>query len=96
MTGRQIALYFSWSRPGEAAAPLGVLENRFPALFELRRLRWPQLEQFADLDRFDQGIGGFLDHIQLPNFALFCDLASAWTGNLVQRFERRSEKAFVQ
>ena len=36
MTGRRIALYFAWSRPDEVAAPLGVLEDRFPALHELR------------------------------------------------------------
>jgi hypothetical protein len=40
-SARQVAMYFAWSRPDEAAAPLGILEDRFPALFELRRLRWP-------------------------------------------------------
>ena len=48
MAGRQVALYFAWSRPDEVAAPLSILEDRFPALFELRRLFWPRYEQFAD------------------------------------------------
>jgi hypothetical protein len=90
MAGRQVALYFAWSRPDEVAAPLGVLEDRFPALFELRRMFWPRFEQFADAAKFDQGIGGFLDDIQLPNFKLFADLAASWTGNRVRRAERRT------
>ncbi|MEI9991609.1 MAG: hypothetical protein WDM86_16385 [Rhizomicrobium sp.] len=91
MTGRQVALYFAWSRPDEVAAPLGILENRFPALFELRRMVWPRLEKFADPVKFDQGIGGFLDNIQLANFKLFADLAASWTGNPVRRAERRTD-----
>jgi hypothetical protein len=91
MAGRQVALYFAWSRPDEVAAPLGVLENRFPALFELRRLFWPRFEKFADPVNFDQGVGGFLDHIQLENFKLFAELAASWTGNPVRRAERRTD-----
>ena len=91
MAGRQVALYFAWSRPEEVTAPLGVLEDRFPALFELRRLFWPRFEQFADAATFDQGVGGFLDNIQLPNFKLFADLAESWTGNPVRRAERRAD-----
>ena len=71
-SARQVALYFAWSRPDEAAAPLGILEDRFPALFELRRLRWPQLEQFADPVKFDQGVGGSLDNFQLAAFQAVC------------------------
>jgi hypothetical protein len=91
MLRRQIALYFAWSRPDEIAAPLGVLENRFPAMFELRRLFWPRFEQFANPTAFDQGIGGFLDHIQLANFRLFAEQAASWTGNPVRQAERRTE-----
>jgi hypothetical protein len=90
-SARQVALYFAWSRPDEAAAPLGILEDRFAALFELRRLRWPQLEQFADPVKFDQGVGGALDHFQLAGFKLFADLAASWTGNPVRRAERRTD-----
>ena len=91
MSGRQVALYFAWSRPDEVAAPLHVLEDRFPALFELRRLFWPQFEEFADLTKYDQTVGGFLDNIQLPNFKLFADLAASWAGNPVRQAERRTD-----
>src|SRR5580658_9802444 len=91
MAARQVALYFAWSRPDEIAAPLGTLEDRFPALFELRRLFWPRFEQFADAAKFDQGVGGFLDNIQLENFRLFADLAASWTGTPVRRAERRTD-----
>lgn len=90
MAGRQVALYFAWSRPDEVAAPLGILEDRFPALFELRRMFWPHFEQFADPVQFDQGIGGFLDNIQLANFQHFAELAAQWTGNPVRHAERRA------
>jgi hypothetical protein len=89
VAGRQVALYFAWSRPDEVAAPLGILEDRFPALFELRRTFWPRFEQFADPAKFDQGVGGFLDNIQLANFKEFADLAGSWTGNPVRQAERR-------
>jgi hypothetical protein len=91
MSGRQVALYFAWSRPDEVAAPLGILENRFPALFEVRRLFWPRIELFADPIKFDQGVGGFIDNIQLPNFKLFGDLAGSWTGNPVRCAERKTD-----
>jgi hypothetical protein len=91
MSGRQVALYFAWSRPDEVTAPLGILDNRFPALFEVRRLFWPRFELLADPMEFDQGIGGFIDNIQLPNFKLLSDLAASWTGNPVRRAERRTD-----
>jgi len=31
-------LYFAWSRPGETGASLTVIDDRFPSIFELRRL----------------------------------------------------------
>ena len=31
------------------------MAGRFPALFEVRRMHWPRLEQFADPAQFDQG-----------------------------------------
>ena len=94
MTGRQVVLYFAWSRPDEVAAPLTVLEDRFPALFEMRRLFWPRYEKLADPQKFDQGIGGFLDNIQLTNFTLFAELAETWTGNPVRSAERKTDTAF--
>jgi hypothetical protein len=40
-------MYFAWDRIAETVAPLGELDNRFPALFEVRRLFWPGYETLA-------------------------------------------------
>jgi hypothetical protein len=88
MAQRKLAFYYAWSRPGEIEAPLPVIENRFPALFESRRMLYPRFEEFADPSRFDQGIGGFLDHIMKANFAEFIAEAEAQTSNPVIEVER--------
>ena len=75
MSDHRVLLYFAWSHPAEAGAPLTVIDDRFPAVFELRRLFYPKYEGLADQDAVDQGIGGFLDHIQKPNFAAFAEQA---------------------
>ena len=87
---RRIAMYFAWDRSAEATAPLGVLDNRFPALLEVRRLFWPHYEVLADPERYDQGIDGFLQHIFLNNFRRFTQLARCWTEHAVRIFHRRS------
>ena len=84
----QTAIYFSWNRPDETSAPLGVIDNRFPALFESRRMLYPRYSEFADPDHFDQGIGGFLDHIQRPNFVAFAEVTVRLTGLPVVETER--------
>jgi hypothetical protein len=88
MTGRNILMYFPWSRPDEERAPLGDLNNRFGALFELRRLQWPKYEALADIKRFDQGIAGFFDNILLRNYSLFCEDMRVRSGNVVRTIER--------
>jgi hypothetical protein len=50
---RQLLVYFAWSRPGETTAPLTVIDDRFPAVFELRRLFYPTFEPLADAARID-------------------------------------------
>jgi hypothetical protein len=91
MRGRQVLLYFAWSRPAETSAPLTVIDDRFPAVFELRRLFYPNLERLSDSRRVDQGIAGFLDHIQKPNFQAFAAQAEAQTGHKVIQIERVSD-----
>jgi hypothetical protein len=81
-------IYYAWSRLGETTAPLEVIDNRFPALFESRRMLYPRFAELADPARFDQGIGGFLDHIQRPNFTAFAELAASLTGAPVTEVER--------
>ena len=88
MNGRQVLLYFSWSAPAEAAAPLTVIDDRFPAIFELRRLFYPTYESLADPGRVDQGIDGFLEHVQRRNFAAFAEQAEAHTGRAAIQVER--------
>ena len=88
MRARQILLYFAWSHPAETSAPLAVLDDRFPAIFELRRLFYPKFEQLSDGEKIDQGIAGFLDHIQKPNFQAFAEQTEALTGRKVVEIER--------
>jgi hypothetical protein len=88
MSARRVLIYFAWSRPGETKAPLTEIDDRFPALFELRRVLYPKFEPLSDPSQIDQGIGGFLDHVQKPNFAGFAALAVAKTGNPVVEIER--------
>jgi hypothetical protein len=88
MLGRQILLYFAWSRPAETGAPLAVIDDRFPAIFELRRLFYPQFERLSDRDKADQGIAGFLDLIQKPNFQAFAEQTEGLTGRKVIQIER--------
>src|SRR5271170_4268505 len=88
MRARKVLLYFAWSRPAETGAPLAVIEDRFPAVFELRRLFYPKFERLSDLRDVDQGIAGFLDHIQKPNFRAFVEQTEALTGHPVIQIER--------
>ncbi|MGC4011299.1 MAG: hypothetical protein QM805_21270 [Pseudomonas sp.] len=90
MTVRRLLIYYAWSRPEETAASLGIIEDRFPALFESRRMAFPRFEAFADPERFDQGIGGFLDCIMRHNFIAFADLAMSLTRQEVLQVERVS------
>ncbi len=91
MTDRNIAVYYAWSRPGEINAPLSTIENRFPALFESRRMLYPHLEELSDPIRFDQGIGGFLSHILKKNFVSFVEQTKSQTHHPVIETERVAE-----
>jgi hypothetical protein len=88
MAERKVVVYYAWSRPGEIEAPLGVIENRFPTLFESRRMGYPRFEELANPTLFDQSIAGFLDHIMKRNFAAFVELARSLTGQPVAEIER--------
>jgi hypothetical protein len=88
MARRKLLFYYAWSRPGEIGAPLGVIENRFPTLFESRRMAYPRFADLSDPARFDQSVAGFLDWIMKHNFAEFLELAATQTGEPVQTIER--------
>jgi hypothetical protein len=95
MTDRNILMYFPWSRPDEEGAPLGNLNNRFGALFELRRLVWPKFEDLADIEQFNQGIAGFMDNVLLQNYSLFREDMRIRSGNVVRVVERGSSDGKV-
>jgi hypothetical protein len=88
--GRRIVMYFAWDRTAEAAAPLAVLDDRFPALFEVRRLFWPAYEALGVEEVPEQGIDGFIEHYFLANYRLFAQLAESWTQQPVRVLHRRS------
>jgi hypothetical protein len=88
MSDRQVLLYFAWSRPGEIEAPFTDIDDRFPGIFELRRLFYPNFEGLSDPDHVDQGIAGFLDEVQKRNFVAFAEQAQAQTGRQVVVVER--------
>lgn len=95
MSHRKFALYFSWNRTSEIGAELGVLENRYPTLFEFRRAIWPLYEWARDTAVYRQDISGFLDRVVLFDFQHFMDVVSQATGNpvsLIQRGEDRIQK----
>jgi len=91
MSDRRVLIYYAWNRPAETGAPLAIIDDRFPALFELRRLRYPDYETLSDPSRIDQGIGGFLDHVQKQNFAAFVERTFVETGYAAAQVERVSD-----
>jgi hypothetical protein len=91
MPDRKLLLYYSWNRPAETDAPLVDIDDRFPTIFELRRLFFPQFEGLSDPGKVDQGIAGFLDHVQKPNFQAFADLALSMTGHAADQAERSGD-----
>jgi hypothetical protein len=95
MTHRRMMIYFAWSRPAETHAPLTEIADRFPALFELRRLSYPKFEPLHN-GQVDQGISGFLDHVQKPNFARFAALAQEMTGSPAVQLERVLDNGTAQ
>ena len=92
MAPRRFGLYFAWSRPQEIGADLGMLDNRYPTLFEFRRILWPEFEQLRDAQHFPQGIEGFLDYIILSDFRHFQQVIRQETGNEVVLIQREGDK----
>ena len=92
MAGRRVALYFAWSRPAEIGADFGVLENRYPTLYEFRRALWPEFESLKQAPPFLQDISGFLDHVVLHDFQRFANLIKEVTGNEVPISSQKEER----
>ena len=88
MTQRKFLLYFSWSRHLESASRLEILENRYPALFEFRRAIYPHFEAFADPEKYNQLMEGFLDHVVLADFEAFRKVIERETNHLPEVVQR--------
>ena len=84
---RRTVVYYSWDAAREMDAPLEVIENRFPTLFEVRRILYPLYESLADPERYEQGIAGFFNHLLRQNFVAFVAQTRA-SGGAVEEFER--------
>src|SRR4051812_9237512 len=89
---RRVGLYFAWSRPREVNVDLGVLENRYPTLWEFRRALWPLFERLRDPKIFNQTIKGFLDHVILEDFEQFRAVVRDATGHEVAIVQREGEQ----
>jgi hypothetical protein len=87
MSNRNVALYFAWNRPDEANAQLGILDNRWATIFEIRRVNWPKSEHLAGPAK-DQGIDGTLEYHVLANYQTFAQRTQAWTENPLKIVER--------
>ncbi len=71
-----------WSRPDEIAAPLGILEDRFPALFELRRMFWPRVREIRRSGEIRSGRRRFpRQHPAREFHAVRRPWRRPWTGN---------------
>lgn len=96
MSGARVCLYFCWSRPREIEADLGVLENRYPTLFEFRRAIWPLYEWASDAQRYGQDISGFLDHVVLYDFEVFNSVVTQESGHPVAVIQREGDRPPVK
>jgi len=59
---RRVSMYISWSYPAEAGRELYELNNRYSAMWEVRRVAYPKYEEMAgNPQTFMQGIDGTLE-----------------------------------
>lgn len=92
---RRITVYVSWSYPAEAQFPLHELDNRFSALWEVRRVGWPKFENMADPSNYLQGIGGTLE-LFFRDWELFAAIAAEASGFPVPFYQRIDQRGRVQ
>lgn len=91
---RRFTIYVSWSYPAESETPLHVLDNRFSAMWEVRRVGWPNYEWAADPQTYMQGIAGTLE-LFFRDWELFQKIVGEITGNsvpIVQRVDQAGYK----
>ena len=71
---------------------LGILENRFPTLFDLHRALWPVFERLRDPSQFHPRIEGSLDHVILADFERFRQVIKTLTGHAVPVIQRAGDE----
>jgi hypothetical protein len=85
---RRVSMYVSWSYPAEAGRELYELNNRYSAMWEVRRVAYPKYEEMAgNPQTFMQGIDGTLELFH-RDWEPFREMVSELSGHPVPYFER--------
>jgi hypothetical protein len=91
---RRFSIYWSWSYPWEANRDLSELDNRFSTMTEVRRVAWPNFEEFEwDKMNFLQGIAGTLELFHRSTLA-FQQLVGESTGHPVAVYQRIDQAGY--
>jgi hypothetical protein len=86
--GRRVSMYVPWSYPAEANRELYELSNRYSAMWEVRRSRYPLYEEMAgNPQKFMQGIDGTLELFH-RDWEPFREAVSELSGHPVPYIER--------
>jgi hypothetical protein len=85
---RRVSMYVSWSYPAEAGRELYELNNRYSAMWEVRRVSYPKYEEMASNPKaYMQGIDGTLELFH-RDWEPFREMVSEISGHPVPYFER--------
>jgi hypothetical protein len=85
---RRVSMYVSWSYPAEAGRELYELNNRYSAMWEVRRVAYPKYEEMASNPKtYMQGIDGTLELFH-RDWEPFRGMVSELSGHPVPYFER--------
>jgi len=87
-TRRRVSMYVSWSYPAEAGRELYELNNRYSAMWEVRRVAYPKYEEMAGNPKtYMQGIDGTLELFH-RDWEPFREMVSELSEHPVPYFER--------
>ena len=87
-SGRRVSMYVSWSYPAEAGRELYELNNRYSAMWEVRRVAYPKYEEMAgNPQTFRQGIDGTLELFH-RDWEPFREMVGEISGHPVPYYER--------
>jgi hypothetical protein len=87
-SGPRVSMYTSWSYPAEAGRELYELNNRYSAMWEVRRVAYPRYEGMAgNPQTYMQGIDGTLELFH-RDWEPFREMVSDLSGHPVPYFER--------